>query len=87
MHIVYILRSRKNKQLYIGCTDNLTKRIGEHNAGLVQSTRPYIPWQIVYYEAYLFQKEAYHRELNLKLRSNAWNQLKRRISGSIEMVD
>jgi len=87
MHIVYVLKSRKSKQLYIGCTDNLVKRFREHNTGLVQSTRPYIPWRLVYYEAYLLKKEAYHREHNLKLRSNAWNQLKKRINGSIEMAD
>jgi len=87
MHFVYVLKSGKSKTLYIGCTDNIDKRVQEHNKGLSQATKPYIPWQIVYYEAYLSQKEAYHREHNLKLRSNAWNQLKRRIGGSIEMAD
>jgi putative endonuclease len=87
MHFVYILKSRKSKALYIGCTNNLVKRFREHNTGLVQSTRPYIPWRLVYYEAYVSEKEAYHREHNLKLRSNAWNQLKKRINGSIEMSD
>jgi len=47
------------------------------------ATKPYLPWQIVYYEAYRVEEEARRREHNLKLRSNAWNQLKRRINKSL----
>ena len=85
MYFVYILRSKKSKGLYIGCTNNLYKRLKKHNGGLVRSTKPYIPWQIVYYEAYCSETEAFHREHNLKLRANAWNQLKRRIKKSIRV--
>jgi len=69
--------------LYLGCTNNLRERLKEHNQGLVKSTLLYAPWKLVYYEAYLSKKEAFHREQNLKLRANAWNQLKRRIKESI----
>ncbi len=84
MYFVYILKSQKSKKLYLGYTNNLQKRFQKHNKGLVRSTKPYIPWQIVYYEAYLSKEEAIHRENNLKLRANAWNQLKRRIRKSIQ---
>ncbi len=87
MQFVYILKSKKVGQLYVGCTDNLERRFKEHNEGLVQSTKAYLPWKLVYYEMYLYAKEAYHREKNLKLRSNAWNQLKSRIKYSIEFGD
>lgn len=40
---VYVLKSLKNKNLYIGYTNNLKKRIKEHNRGLVFSSKPYIP--------------------------------------------
>ena len=83
MYFVYLLKSKKSKILYLGYTNDLRKRFTEHNQGLVKSTKPYIPWQIVYYEAYLSKEEAVHREHNLKLRANAWNQLKRRIKKSI----
>ncbi|MBU1102165.1 GIY-YIG nuclease family protein [Patescibacteria group bacterium] len=83
MHFVYILKSERRNQLYIGYTGDLRKRIKEHNAGLSPATKPYIPWKIIYYEAYTSETEARHREHNLKLRSNAWNQLKRRIKQSI----
>ena len=84
MYFAYIIKSKKSKKLYLGYTDNLRKRLQEHNKGSVKSTKPYIPWKIVYYEAYLSKEEAIRRESNLKLRANAWNQLKRRIKKSIQ---
>jgi putative endonuclease len=83
MYFVYILKSIRYKRFYIGYTNNLINRIKEHNSGLSAATKPYLPWQIVYYEAYRVGAEARHREHNLKLRSNAWNQLRRRISESL----
>ncbi len=35
---VYILQSQRNGRYYIGSTDNLERRIGEHNMGLVRAT-------------------------------------------------
>lgn len=87
MYFVYILKSLKSQKLYAGFTSDLRKRLKEHNLGLVLSTKPYLPWKLVYYEAYLSEAEARHREHNLKLWANAWNQLKRRIKKSIEKVD
>jgi putative endonuclease len=69
--------------LYIGYTNDLRKRLGQHNGKLVRSTKPYVPWIIVYYEAYASKSEALKREQSLKLRANAWNQLRRRIDRSI----
>ncbi|MFH0852061.1 MAG: GIY-YIG nuclease family protein [bacterium] len=83
MHFVYILRSKKHRRLYLGSTNDLRDRIEQHNSGKVQSTKVYLPWCIVYYEAYSSETEARHREHNLKLRANAWSQLKRRINKSI----
>lgn len=84
MFFVYILKSIKFKKLYIGLTNNLSKRLKQHNKGLVKSTQSYRPFKYVYIEGYLFKKEAYQREENLKLRANAWNQLKRRIKDSLQ---
>jgi len=87
MYFVYILKSKKNDRLYIGYTNNLRERLKEHNKGLVRASKPYVPWDIAYYEAYFSKNEALHREQNLKLRSNAWNQLKRRVRQSIQNVN
>ena len=45
MFVVYILKSEKDGGIYIGKTNNVIRRIQEHNAGQVQSTksrRPFI---------------------------------------------
>ena len=80
---MYLLRSKRDGDLYIGSSNDLKKRLLEHNNGLVFSTKHRIPFEIIYYEAYRFEEDARHREHNLKLRANAYNQLKRRISKSL----
>ncbi|KKR79082.1 MAG: hypothetical protein UU22_C0004G0005 [Parcubacteria group bacterium GW2011_GWA2_40_8] len=63
---VYVLESFKNGNLYIGYTEDLKKRFKEYNRGLVLSTKPYVPWQILHYEAYRNKKDAKRREKYLK---------------------
>lgn len=84
MYYVYIIKSLKDKKLYIGSTNNLQRRLKEHNDGKVISTKPRIPFELIYYEAYKAEKDARKREKNLKLRSRAHNQLKKRIKESLE---
>lgn len=59
---VYILRSAADNNLYIGCTNDLKKRVSEHNRGLSFATKPRTPFEIIYYEAYLHRKDAEQRE-------------------------
>jgi len=63
---VYVLQSKKSKGLYIGYTNDLRKRLKEHNHGLNFSTKPYMPWQLIHYEAYLNEIDAKRREKYLK---------------------
>ncbi|MEI6039906.1 MAG: GIY-YIG nuclease family protein [Candidatus Berkelbacteria bacterium] len=84
MFCLYILKSLKDEKLYIGSTSNLKRRLEEHNSGKVFSTKTRIPFELVYTEVYKAEKDARHREHNLKLRSNAFNQLKKRIKHSLE---
>lgn len=63
---VYVLESLKHKDLYVGYTNDLNKRIKEHNRGLVFSTKPYLPWRIIFFEAYRNEKDAKRREKYLK---------------------
>ncbi|MBI2047791.1 MAG: GIY-YIG nuclease family protein [Parcubacteria group bacterium] len=84
MYYVYILKSGKDNKLYIGSTNNLRKQFEEHNHGLVKSTRSRVPLKLMYYEAYLLEKDARYREHNLKLRKRAWVQLKKRIEESLK---
>lgn len=66
MFYVYILRSLKNKELYIGHTSDLKKRLTEHNQGLNFSTKRYMPWEVIYYEACKEETDAKRREKYLK---------------------
>ena len=47
MFCVYILRSKKDNNFYIGKTNNLKRRLYEHNKGLVQSTKSRIPLDLL----------------------------------------
>ena len=84
MFFVYILKSKKDKKLYIGYTNDLRKRLKEHNLGLVRSTKSRKPFHLVYCEAYTSKQDAVQREHNLKLRAKALRQLKIRIKSSLE---
>jgi putative endonuclease len=64
---VYILASRYRGTLYVGVTNDLSRRIGEHKSGLVPGfTRKYRVHQIVYYEVFGSILEARDRERVLK---------------------
>ena len=66
MYSTYILNSQKTNRYYIGCTNNLSNRINQHNKGKVLSTKPYQPWQLVYKERYNTLSQARKRESQIK---------------------
>ncbi len=79
MFFVYILKSSKDNNLYIGYTNDLKRRFEEHNRGNSKSTKSRASFKLLYYEAYLSEKDAKKREENLKLRARALAQLKKRL--------
>jgi len=66
MYYVYILLGRRDKKPYIGCTNDLRKRLILHNKGKVESTKSRKPLILIYYEAYLNKFDAFNREKWLK---------------------
>ena len=84
MFYVYILKSKKDGQCYTGSTNDLKDRFKEHNNGKVLSTKARRPFELIYYEAYKSDHDARKREKNLKLRSKAFAQLKKRIYESLQ---
>ena len=54
MWYVYMLRSVKDRNLYVGSTDNIRRRLTEHNSGRVDSTKGRIPFSL---EAYISVKD------------------------------
>ena len=70
---VYILASRRDGTLYVGVTNDLSRRMSEHKAKLVPGfTRKYAVDRLVYAEAYASVLEARAREHTLKRWRRTW---------------
>ena len=65
-YYIYILHNKNKNFFYIGFTENLKNRLKEHNLGKSKSTKPYIPLDLIFYEAYKNIKDAKRREEYLK---------------------
>lgn len=66
MYYTYVLKSRRDTQLYIGFTSDLRKRLTEHKKGFVEATKKRLPLELVYYEACLNKQKALRREKYFK---------------------
>ena len=70
---MYVLASQRNGTLYIGVTNNLSRRIWEHREGAVQSfTGMYDVKMLVHYESYPDVRDAIQREKNIKKWPRRW---------------
>ena len=83
MYYVYVLKSEKDYNLYIGYTSDLKNRIKDHNQGKTKSIKHRIPFSLVYYEAYKNKTDARKRELELKNNSYQKEQLIKKIKNSL----
>jgi putative endonuclease len=63
---VYILRSNKNGRYYVGSTDDMERRLIEHNNGRVLSTKNTRPFQLKAYICCSSLSEAKSCEYRLK---------------------
>ena len=63
---MYILRSKSKGSYYVGQTDDLERRIEEHNNWEEKATRLGCPWEIVYTEAFATRSQAVRREREIK---------------------
>jgi len=66
MYYVYILKSLKKDWIYVGYTTNLEKRFKQHQKGLSKATKPYRPFELVFFEAYKAKEDAKRREKYFK---------------------
>ncbi|MCX6796004.1 MAG: GIY-YIG nuclease family protein [Candidatus Falkowbacteria bacterium] len=66
MHYLYIIQSLKDQGYYIGATENLEKRIKEHNSGKTKSIKNRTPFILKYKEVYENKTDARKREIELK---------------------
>jgi predicted GIY-YIG superfamily endonuclease len=81
MFYVYLLKNEVNN-IYYGSTIDLKTRILKHNKGEVFSIKGHT-WKLIYYEAFLSEKDARLRESKLKQHGNSLRQLKGRLKNSL----
>jgi len=63
---VYVLQSQKTGEYYKGITNNLERRLSEHNSGKNISTKGKAPWKLIYHEECVDRIIARQREKYLK---------------------
>jgi len=66
MAFVYILKSCNFNITYTGSTNDLERRITEHNNGESNFTKKYMPWKVIYTEEYANLSEARRKEKYFK---------------------
>jgi len=62
VYFVYVLQSLRTGRHYVGCTSDVSRRLGQHNAGITKSTKNRGPWTLVHQEAYEVKTEAMRRD-------------------------
>ena len=86
MYYIYVLFNEKadsEKKFYLGYTNDLRRRVAEHNQGMSQWTKRFGPWRLIYYEAYASMEDAMDRERKLKSHGKGIQELKKRLRKSI----
>ena len=84
MYYFYLLQSiKKSSEIYTESTNNLKYRFSEHNQGKVFSTKRHLPWKLIYYEAYLSEKDARMREQKFKRHGKGNQEMKKRLENSL----
>ncbi|MBI5466041.1 MAG: GIY-YIG nuclease family protein [Candidatus Kerfeldbacteria bacterium] len=66
MFYTYALKSLTDGHLYIGLTQDVEKRLKEHNTGKTRSTRNRLPFRLIYQESFNTRLEARQKEKYLK---------------------
>ncbi len=66
MFFAYVLKSVHHDYYYKGHCQDLENRLLQHNSGMTTSLKPYIPVEIVYFEAFPTEAEAVAREKYFK---------------------
>jgi putative endonuclease len=70
MYYVYLLKSLKDNNYYIGQTNDVPKRLARHNSGQVISTKARRPLKLIGYRSFDSRNEARWTEYKLKNHSD-----------------
>lgn len=83
MYFVYIIKSEKTNKYYTGCTDNIIRRLQQHNDGNgCLTTKSGRPWKIICYKEFLNKEDAYLHEKLIKSYKSG-NAFKKIINGEV----
>ena len=66
MWTLYILQSESSGRFYVGHTNDLLRRLEEHQSGQTTSTRHRGPWKVVYREEFESKQAVAERERQIK---------------------
>ena len=66
MFYIYILKSLKDNRTYVGYTNDLERRLAEHNSGKNIATKNRRPLELIFSEQFETSTEAKKRELYWK---------------------
>ena len=66
MFFVYAIKSLVANYIYVGLTDNIERRLKQHNEGKGRATKPYKPFNLIHVESFDTRIEARNREKYLK---------------------
>lgn len=66
MYFVYAIKSIIKTYIYVGLTNDLNRRVNQHNYGLNKTTKPYKPFELILCETYETRLQARKREKYLK---------------------
>jgi len=66
MFYVYAIKSETRNYIYVGLTNNLERRIAEHNNGENRSTKAYKPFILIFSEQHETREKARSKEKYLK---------------------
>ena len=58
MYFVYALKSITRNYIYVGLTNDVDRRVSEHNSGYEKTTRPYRPFKLIFVESFQTRAEA-----------------------------
>ena len=66
MFYAYVIKSISCNYFYKGNCEDLKIRLKQHNSGMTESIKPYLPFEIVYFEEFAIRNDAIKREKYFK---------------------
>lgn len=84
MHFVYLIQNSASEERYIGKTNDLQRRLREHNNGHQDATnRKEGEWKLIYAEIFRSKEDADEREEKLKQHGSNKRWLFERVENSL----